>query len=871
MASRVREHDWAKTPLGPTENWSPELKAATTLVLESGFPAALIWGEGLVTIYNDGFAPILGDKPDALGRSFADIWAEAWDEIGPLARKAYAGEATYIQDFPLVIERFGRPEQAYFTFSYSPVRCADGRVGGMIDIVTETSAGVEARIALEHSEAKYRSLFESMGQGYCELELIRDRQGRAIDQLYLEFNPAFERLFGIAVGEAKGRRASDIFPDLDADWTQAFDRVARSGRADRVEHTVGDRWFEVFAYARGGDRVTVLYEDVTERKRAEVAVRESEERYRTMFETMDEGYLIADVLFDETGKAVDIEYITANPASARMVGVDLTGKRLRDVADYEEYWYEIWGRVALTGQPEHLERYASPEGIWYDFHVYKFEPDNTQSRRVAVLFSDVTRRRLAEEALRESETRLRKFGEASQDALWIRDAETFQREYLTPGFSVIHGLDPELALQGDNMANWLDLIVAEDRPEAIRHIRQVAEGKLSTSEYRIRRQSDGQIRWLQDTSFPIQDAAGRTVRIGGIGRDITVLKHTEAALAAAEQWQRTLVEGIPQLVWRAVDGGEWTWASPQWGEFTAQTGSESHGWGWLEPLHPEDRKAAQKAWSQALERGGLDVECRIRQAEDGGYRWFRTRASPVRNSEGEIIEWLGTSTEIDELRRLKDLQKTLLAELQHRVRNILAVIRSMVRRSSKAELSLDDYVQHLDGRLNTLARTQVLLTRAVGARVDLEDLIRDELLAQAADDDRLALAGQEVPLGPKAAEVLSLAIHELTTNAVKYGALSSSSATLTVSWHVEDRQGSRWLSLTWSEQGVGVASAAPRREGFGTELITRRIPYDLKGEGLLEMRPGGALCRLAFPLTNDASILQTDAHSSGGVGVERDE
>jgi two-component sensor histidine kinase len=148
MARRVREFDWAATPLGPAADWAAELKMAASFILESHFPAAIVWGPGLVTIYNDAFRPILGDKPEALGRSFAEIWAEVWGEIGPIALRAYAGEATFIEDFPLRIDRSGRLEQAWFTFCYSPLRLADGTVAGLMDTVFETTATVRARADL---------------------------------------------------------------------------------------------------------------------------------------------------------------------------------------------------------------------------------------------------------------------------------------------------------------------------------------------------------------------------------------------------------------------------------------------------------------------------------------------------------------------------------------------------------------------------------------------------------------------------------------------------------------------------------------------------------------------------------------------------
>lgn len=149
MRTMVDRFDWSSGPLGPRADWPPELETAARMVLDSRFPMALVWGPGIVTIYNDAFRPILGRKPEALGRSFAEIWAEAWDEIGPIADRAFAGESTFIENFPLVIDRNGGPEQAWFTFCYSPVRLADGTVAGMIDTVVETTPTVETQETLK--------------------------------------------------------------------------------------------------------------------------------------------------------------------------------------------------------------------------------------------------------------------------------------------------------------------------------------------------------------------------------------------------------------------------------------------------------------------------------------------------------------------------------------------------------------------------------------------------------------------------------------------------------------------------------------------------------------------------------------------------
>ncbi|PNA00853.1 MULTISPECIES: ATP-binding protein [unclassified Pseudomonas] len=157
MAARIRNHDWASTPLGPLDSWPDVLKTSVALCLASRFPQAVLWGDALITLHNDAFSEILGGKPTALGRPFSDVWQEAWSNIRHLAQRALAGEAVYIEDFPLMIERHGSPERAYFTFCYSPVRDHDGKVVGMLDTVTETTASVVANRRLNFLDSLGRA------------------------------------------------------------------------------------------------------------------------------------------------------------------------------------------------------------------------------------------------------------------------------------------------------------------------------------------------------------------------------------------------------------------------------------------------------------------------------------------------------------------------------------------------------------------------------------------------------------------------------------------------------------------------------------------------------------------------------------------
>jgi len=149
MGERIRNHDWSATPVGPIETWPYSLRTAVSMMLHSKFPIYMVWGRDLTSFYNDAYAPVLGAKPEALGRSFRDVWAEAWGTVGPIAEKALLGRASYFEDLPITVERNGYPEQTWWTFSYSPIHDESGEVGGIVCIVYETTGKVEGEQRLD--------------------------------------------------------------------------------------------------------------------------------------------------------------------------------------------------------------------------------------------------------------------------------------------------------------------------------------------------------------------------------------------------------------------------------------------------------------------------------------------------------------------------------------------------------------------------------------------------------------------------------------------------------------------------------------------------------------------------------------------------
>lgn len=394
---------------------------------------------------------------------------------------------------------------------------------------------------------------------------------------------------------------------------------------------------------------------------------------------------------------------------------------------------------------------------------------------------------------------------------------------------------------------------AEIWPQISHELALVLEkaGAVQHTDVRLPLTRDGRLQdlWWSYSLSPIPDPDGPT----GVGGVFVVVSETTEqvsgrnALAESEARQRLLLENLPHLVWRAQDAGAWIWASPQWTAFTGLSQAASHGTGWRAAVHPDDRERLEAAWRDAPDAGALAVQHRLREAATGGWRWFQTRAQAIPHAEGSAREWIGASTDIDELRRLQEHQKLLMGELQHRVRNMLSTVRSIARRTADTAEDVPDFASHFEGRLNAFARSQAHLTRDPVGGIDLEYLVAEELTACAAREGaRVKIGGPRVVLRYKAAETLTLAIHELATNSVKFGALAGGGA-VSVTWSIDRSTEPPTISLIWRETGVAADPQHPIRDGFGTELLLRTLPYELDAKVTLDISADGVVCAIHAP------------------------
>jgi PAS domain S-box-containing protein len=355
--------------------------------------------------------------------------------------------------------------------------------------------------------------------------------------------------------------------------------------------------------------------------------------------------------------------------------------------------------------------------------------------------------------------------------------------------------------------------------------------------------------WGSGLLMPLADGSGFVK----IMRDLTERQVAQEQLRDSEQLFRLLATNVPQLVFRTRGNGERTWGSPQWIVFTGVSFEDSLHFGWLDAIHPDDRDATMQAWTKAQKVGAYYLEHRIRRSRDGEYRWHQTRAQPVgdRRDDGD---WVGTSTDVHEMREFQERQNVLLAELQHRTRNLLAVVQSIARQTVRTSGSLAGFATEFEGRLRALSRVQALLARIDHGPIDLRALVRAEIEAHvdgSPEGSNVTIDGPPALVRSVSAQALALGIHELATNAVKYGALKQSSGNLAVVWRIEgnDRTGRRAV-LDWRESGVAMPGegASAIRKGYGSELIERALPYQLQAATSLEFGSDGVRCRIITPI-----------------------
>ncbi len=384
------------------------------------------------------------------------------------------------------------------------------------------------------------------------------------------------------------------------------------------------------------------------------------------------------------------------------------------------------------------------------------------------------------------------------------------------------------------------LIPAEREAEEDAIIRQIVAGRRVSSMHTVRLRKTGAEVRVSVTVSPVLDAAGNIVGASKIARDVGALETARHQLAESERRFKMLADNISQLAWIADKDGWIYWYNKRWFDYTGTTLEQMQGWGWKAVHHPDhvDRVVArvQHSW----DTGELWEDTFPLRGRDGEYRWFLSRARPIHDDNGDVVSWFGTNTDITEQRAQAESISALLNEVNHRSKNMLTLIQSLARRSAPGN---EEFLKRFVRRLDALAANQDLLVRQAWTRVDLHDLVKAQLaFAFDVAKGQVGIDGPDIAITARASETIGMALHELATNALKYGALSVDEGQVQVDWEVADGA----FVMDWIETG-GPPVEEPTRKGFGTSVI-RDIPIaSLDASAQLDYRPDGLRWHLSCP------------------------
>ncbi|WP_210529586.1 PAS domain S-box protein [Rubellimicrobium arenae] len=483
----------------------------------------------------------------------------------------------------------------------------------------------------------------------------------------------------------------------------------------------------------------------------------------------------------------------------------------------------------------------------------------------------------AEEAFRRGEERFRAIVETARDyAIFAVDAAGRIEAWPT-GAREVFGWSAEEAIGQPVDMTFTPEDRARGVPEAERSTARIA-GAAPDVRWHLRK--DGSRVFIDGVTRPLTGPDGAVTGFLKVGQDVTERRATEDALHESEARFRQFGDASADVLWiRNAETLEFEYVSPAFEEIHGAPLSSildgNHVRRWLELVLPEDRALA------------LDHLRRVREGEhvlhayrvlrpDGEVRWIRDTGFPLLDDRNRVQRLAGIGHDATEEVELNDRLRVLVAELQHRSRNLMSVVRGVADRTLTTSETLDDFRPRFRARLEALGRVNGLLSRLdEGQRITFDQLLRTELAAHGVLDgpdhgEQVELSGPAgVPLPSATVQTFALALHELATNALKHGALSRPEGRLRVSWSLQrGREGERRLRVEWREHGVPVDvpddAPAGGRQGYGRVLIELALPYQLRAPTTYELTAEGLRCTVIVPVSSTLDVAfssQRDAHA----------
>lgn len=433
-------------------------------------------------------------------------------------------------------------------------------------------------------------------------------------------------------------------------------------------------------------------------------------------------------------------------------------------------------------------------------------------------------------------------------AIFSSDADDLVTDWL-PGAEAVFGWAPDeiLGQSASMLFTPEDVARGEDQKEL-----KIARATGSAPNVRWHIRKDGSRIFIEGSVRALYDAAGNVTAFLKIGQDVTERRQREKQLRESEARSQQFGEASSDVLWvRNAETMQFEYLSPAFETIYQETleavlsaPDNLQSWGNL--LHPDDRDKAISTMKGVRDGAVIRHEFRIIRPSDGQIRWIEDSDFPLFNDQGDVERFGGIAKDVTQSKANTARLEVLLGELQHRGRNLLGVVSSLAASTMEKGGSVEDF----QARLKALGRAQALLSHFGSDTVEVGALVRAELKAHTdLLSPNVIISGPEIHLTAPQVQNYALALHELATNAVKYGALRFSMAKLSVTWsEVTRQQGQRHLALDWIESGVHIVPGNAARRGSGRELIEESLSYAMGARTAFVIGADGVQCRIELPL-----------------------
>lgn len=544
-----------------------------------------------------------------------------------------------------------------------------------------------------------------------------------------------------------------------------------------------------------------------------------------------------------------------NDAARDLFGAGYEGSLGRPVAevlpDAAAFYRDVLGQCfAGTGckfrdRPLRINRGGAWGVAWFHLVFTPIADADGRVSGVLLILSETTARIMAARELQRSQERIEMALEAGGIVgTWDWDIAT-DRVTCDERFARLFTPDVRAVAAGVDRGEVMGVIHPEDRAR-VRDV--LAEAVRTGGKYKCRHRMimvDGETRWFHGAGRAVRDADGTVAKLCGVVVDLTSQIAAETALAASEQRFHAVVEAIPQIVWSTDAQGRHDYFNSRWDEFTGLDAASVDGAIWERLVHPEDWPRVISQWRESMATGRpYDIEYRFLH-HGGQYRWLRVMALPVRGADGAITRWYGTSTDIEEGKAVAMERELVADELEHRIRNLFALVNGLVALSEREEGGHGPFADRLRQRLSALHKAHEFIRGIPPARNGANSLraLVEAILAPYAGRGRIAVADDDVRLKKHLVTPLSLVFHELATNSAKYGALACDGGALSLRFQCDKGR----IRMLWAE----TAGAPPGQEaaggGFGSKLLSLTIERQLKGRFSREFTPAGLRFEMDIP------------------------